>query len=279
MAIIEALFVGGYIASKLYDGYKGICKVSCPNCGTKYTLEDGLYVCEKCSKVFRKIGKKTYNSEEITTPLQDYIAVLYTQCAKSDCRISQNEKDFIIDYLYNNFDLNQKQKKYISQVCNNSREIEYSDEIFKEINKVIKELGSDYYEWSLEILCGIMFIFFIDNNYLSEKQNMIIQDCLLNLNINISDYDNVKQYVLEQMNLNNQGYSIGNEDYSKYYDILGLKPGCSKDDLKKARREKMKIYHPDRYNNMDLPKEIKDDIEFKMKEINKAYDVLLKLYE
>lgn len=125
----------------------------------------------------------------------------------------------------------------------------------------------------------MMFIFFIDNNYLSQNQTTIIQDCLSNLNININDYDNVKQYVLEQINLNNQGYSISDEDYSKYYDILGLKPGCSKDDLKKARRDKMKIYHPDKYNNMDLPKEIKDDIEYKMKEINKAYDVLIKLYE
>lgn len=280
MAIIEALLIGGYVASKLYDSYKGICKVSCPFCGSKWTIEDGVYQCDNCSKTFRKIGKETYDAEEITTPLEDYIAILYTQCAKMDGKISKNERDFILNYLYNSFELNYKQQKYIQEVCNTAREIEYSEDIFKLINKIIKEIDFDYYGYSLEILSNIMFIFFIDNDYLSENQNKVIQDCLLNFDIKINDYEYVKHYVLEQYNSNNQNYNnINQEDYSRYYEILGVEEGCSKEDLKKARNEKVKIYHPDKYNNMDLPQQIKNDIENKMRDINDAYDILIKLYK
>ncbi|KAI5724198.1 hypothetical protein M8J76_016909 [Diaphorina citri] len=64
-----------------------------------------------------------------------------------------------------------------------------------------------------------------------------------------------------------QGGGGGQRKTSKdtaYYDLLGVKPGCSDDELKKAYRTMARKYHPDRD-----PKN-----EDKFKEINKAYDVL-----
>ncbi|MFC1598916.1 molecular chaperone DnaJ [Patescibacteria group bacterium] len=49
-----------------------------------------------------------------------------------------------------------------------------------------------------------------------------------------------------------------------YYKILGVSNGASKDEIKKAFREKAHIYHPDK----------KDGDEAKFKEINEAYQVL-----
>ena len=56
------------------------------------------------------------------------------------------------------------------------------------------------------------------------------------------------------------------------YEVLGLKEGASIDEIKKAYRELVKKYHPDRY--MDNP--LSDLAEEKLREINEAYDALMK---
>ncbi len=56
------------------------------------------------------------------------------------------------------------------------------------------------------------------------------------------------------------------------YEVLGLKEGASVEEIKKTYRELVKKYHPDRY--MDNP--LSDLAEEKLREINEAYDVLMK---
>jgi molecular chaperone DnaJ len=55
------------------------------------------------------------------------------------------------------------------------------------------------------------------------------------------------------------------------YEVLGLKPGASEDEIKAAYRELVKKYHPDRYQNNPLS----DLAEEKMREINEAYETLM----
>jgi len=56
------------------------------------------------------------------------------------------------------------------------------------------------------------------------------------------------------------------------YEVLGLKEGASIEEIKKAYRDLVKKYHPDRYRDNPLS----DLAEEKLREINEAYDILIK---
>ncbi|MBU5592847.1 DnaJ domain-containing protein [Clostridium sp. MSJ-4] len=56
------------------------------------------------------------------------------------------------------------------------------------------------------------------------------------------------------------------------YEILGIKEGSSEEEIKKAYRELAKQYHPDQYGDNPLRSLAED----KMREINEAYDYLIK---
>ena len=55
------------------------------------------------------------------------------------------------------------------------------------------------------------------------------------------------------------------------YEVLGLKPGATQEEIKAAYRELVKKYHPDRYQDNPL----NDLAEEKMREINEAYETLV----
>lgn len=56
------------------------------------------------------------------------------------------------------------------------------------------------------------------------------------------------------------------------YEVLGLKPGATQDEIKAAYRKLIKQYHPDQYGDNPL----RNLAEEKMREINTAYDQLTK---
>ncbi len=56
------------------------------------------------------------------------------------------------------------------------------------------------------------------------------------------------------------------------YEVLGVSPNASEEEVKSAYRSLVKKYHPDRYANTDLA----DLANEKMQEINEAYDTITK---
>ena len=56
------------------------------------------------------------------------------------------------------------------------------------------------------------------------------------------------------------------------YEVLGVPHGASEDEIKKAYRDLARKYHPDNYADNPLA----DLAQEKMKEINEAYDILMK---
>ena len=61
--------------------------------------------------------------------------------------------------------------------------------------------------------------------------------------------------------------------YMDPYKVLGVDPGATDDEVKKAYRNLARKYHPDKYKDTDL----KDMAEEKMKEVNSAYEEIQKM--
>jgi DnaJ-like protein len=62
-----------------------------------------------------------------------------------------------------------------------------------------------------------------------------------------------------------------NDELTKCYNLLGLRPGASSADLKAAHRDLAKVWHPDRF--LHDPR-LQQKAQEKLKEINEAYDQL-----
>ena len=56
------------------------------------------------------------------------------------------------------------------------------------------------------------------------------------------------------------------------YEVLGISENASEEEIKRAYKEMVKKYHPDKYQNNPLA----DLAEEKLQEVNKAYDMLMK---
>ena len=56
------------------------------------------------------------------------------------------------------------------------------------------------------------------------------------------------------------------------YQVLGISPSASQEEIREAYMKLVKKYHPDRYQDSNLKKQAED----KMKQINAAYDMLTK---
>ena len=58
------------------------------------------------------------------------------------------------------------------------------------------------------------------------------------------------------------------------HDVLGVRRGASMDEVKKAYRDQLKKFHPDKVESLQLGSEYREMFEEKTREIQKAYEAL-----
>ncbi|MFC1606504.1 J domain-containing protein [Candidatus Latescibacterota bacterium] len=60
-------------------------------------------------------------------------------------------------------------------------------------------------------------------------------------------------------------------ELKKYFEILGIRPGATEEEIKEAVRDLVKVWHPDRFNG-DV--RLQEKAQEKLKEINEAYEAI-----
>jgi DnaJ-class molecular chaperone len=72
--------------------------------------------------------------------------------------------------------------------------------------------------------------------------------------------------------INNEDAGGQDKKFNDWYEILGVDPEATKEDIKKKYRDLAKKYHPDKTGQEDSVQ--KEDLEKKMRDINEAWEVL-----
>ena len=176
MPILQELLVKGYIDTKSEEKYTGIQKVKCPFCNAEYNLEDGIYNCSNCNKLFRKIGLSTIDGQKVTNATADYIIHLLVYCAKSDSTISSKERDYILEYI-ESFDMNDDQESWAFAQYDYARFTDYNKETIVLLKKSLSHL-LDNENLELDLLYDMLNIFFIDNNDFNDDGYALVSGIL-----------------------------------------------------------------------------------------------------
>jgi len=120
----------------------------------------------------------------------------------------------------------------------------------------------------LEIIVATAFA----DGKLDPKEKTLIEGIARDLGYSKSDFDALLSRLSGQAHFVDAGSS--QEKTESAYELLGVTPGCSDAELKKAYRRQMNQHHPDKLVAKGLPEEMIDIATEKTQDIKAAYDLL-----
>ena len=254
------LLIAIFIAYKVYENItKFGCK--CSNCGKNIKCDDEFCIyCgakniqqeaymdkntqqESYNYTPPKEEKKHYNYYEVLDDLDGIIVALMAKVAKSNGIISSNEAEFISQRYNELANLTGKTKDVI--------------DIYEEIFEREKDRTDNLAEFAQKL------------KNLDEAPKAYVLKILEDLTDVDGDtriLDEIKNYM-----------SFKETKTNSYYEILNSKPTDDWETIKKNYKELVKEYHYDKLASKNLPKDLLEYAENRLKEINEAYEALKKL--
>lgn len=179
--------------------------------------------------------------------------------AKMDGVVSNAEINTINNFFQQHLRYNYSQMQWIKELIKEAQESQTTlDDLLIEFR------GRFSYQERLILLEMIYQVSF--TNTTVTHQELELFDRIGNF-LGISAFDH---QTIKARNQNRRQQAASSDE--NYYHILGLEPGASADEIKKAYRNLSMQYHPDKAAH--LGEEFRADAEEKMKEINMAYQHL-----
>lgn len=256
----------------------------CGKCGS--LIKDNYNFCGNCGT---KIEKKEIDYyAEVLNNLDGLLIAIVAKLSKLDGRICKSESEYIsglFTLLIENF----KHKTYIPNIR----------EIYK---KILDNEKNDFY--NIEVLCKklnqlnilekekifvieiLLELAHIDSKYHEDEENFIIK-IVHYLNLDFKIYQSMKSKYTKSESDNNQSKEENNfKDNAKTFngsltlkesfEILESKENDTNKVIKDNYRRLAKQYHYDSIVSKDLPKDLIDFAEEKLKMINSAYEKVKK---
>ena len=247
----------------------------CNNCGKLVNCDDKF--CKYCGSPLNKIDSELYNL--VLHSIDGIFVALISKIAKADGRICKEEANYISDLL--------------TTLSNQRSDIPNIREIYKQIINKEKntlsnidtlciELNAFNVEekYKIDLIRMMVELAYIDSDY-SEKEENVIVRIAHNLYIDFSIYKNIKNEFESQRysnNNKNNNYKYNGRRISllEAYEILESKESDSNKTIKDNYHRLVKQYHYDSIVSKNLPKDMIEFAEEKLKMINVAYDVIKK---
>ncbi|NQY75126.1 MAG: TerB family tellurite resistance protein [Candidatus Margulisbacteria bacterium] len=177
---------------------------------------------------------------------------------KADGKIEESEKQLLFAFFAQVLRYGETEMTFVTDIFEKSVAHPHP------LEELCIELSQFNYESRLLLIDLVYRIAMADHEFHAEE-NKLIQRMVGLLKINPMDHQSIRaRYDLSvQSNQSKKDH---------HYTILGVKPGASKDDIKKAYKEAIKKNHPDKVHH--LGEEFRKVAEEKMREINASYKAL-----
>lgn len=186
--------------------------------------------------------------------------------SKIDGHVSKEEISTIQNFFQYNLRYSQTQMSWVKNLIKDAISSR------QPLEQLLEEFKNSFtYEPRL-ILLELIYQLIYTKDPISQQEVSIARKIATYLEI--TDYD-LNTIEAKYRYRGRQQHEQSVNDAAKHYATLGLKPGASKDEIKKAYRKLSMQYHPDKVRH--LGEEFRKVAEEKMKEINAAHDYLGKL--
>ncbi len=188
--------------------------------------------------------------------------------AKIDGTVTKEEVQTIQQFFQYNLRYNQTQMRWVKDLIKEAAATEVSLEVLLQEFKV-----TFAYEPRL-ILLELVYQVLYTKLDLPDNERDVAR--FIARYLEIADYD--RRTIEAKYQYRNRQQSARSRDAAEqHYAVLGLAPGASESEIKKAYRKLSMQYHPDKVRH--LGEEFRAVAEEKMKEINAAYDYFKKRHQ
>ena len=215
------------------------------------------------------LQKKVANYEQSQSEDHNRFVWLLVQIlihiAKIDGQITKEEIQTIHNFFQYNLRYNQTQMTWVKDLIKNAVSSN------PPLESLLYEFKTSFsYEPRL-ILLELVYQVLYTKKSVPANELQIARNIATYLDISIYEQRTIEAKY--QYRSAHQSSSTVNEA-SQHYAVLGLEPGASDEDIKRAYRKLSMQYHPDKVSHLGT--EFKKIAEEKMKEINAAYDYFKK---
>jgi len=234
----------------------------CPHCGAKLVIkrEGVIWSCPRCEKSFFAL-ENFQSDDEYKTYL--YLATfgLIAKMAKIDGVVSKMEAkkiSAILDNFCNNQEERNVAKKFYNDAKNDNNSLDYYAELLYSLVNNDDDIRNAIY--------GALFEVASADGGLEEVEKNALLKVLDILKLDRGLYD----YLYNEL--------VGNvHSLAYYYEVLGCSENASNEEIKKAYRQKVKEFHPDRLMAKDLPEAFIKFANEQMNLISEAYETIRKV--
>jgi len=236
----------------------------CIYCGTKFQEKK-----EKPKSIESDYDKVLKNNDGTTIALLAKVAKVTGSISKVEATMLSHFIDiFILHHTYpKKFNIRDIYKEIITKEKNRFDNIELlSYQIHTQKDKI-------------SLINSLLSLAYIDG-VMQEKQENLILRVVHTLSINLTLYQSMRKIFepKEEQNhqQNNQDSNQNTSSVDNNYEILEVSPNHSNQEIKKSYRRLVQGYHSDILASKNLPQDMIDFAEEKLKKINNAYEVIKK---